>query len=285
MRNASRSGLELGRKTFSLVYVDDGVKADSTFAASLSEGFAQKLESEYFSGERVIGIYRLDGAKGADYAVKDTLLNLLMDTGTDVVFLLEAPELGTPVPGAPAKVMSGNDLPEDSTYIAEVTVPFTIRIDVYDSMNPADTVFSFTGRNTVRPVAYTDGLDTDAVLAEKGLAAIGEPARDVGRRVGDSFVSTWVNESHTFIYFDSSKWLEAAYASSDYRWKDAIDIWMGLLDTGSLQKRSCAEYNIALACYIMGQYDLASQWLDRSDKDYPISLSRSLRKNIASRQK
>ena len=285
MRDVSRSGLDLGRKTFSVVYIDNGDFADSTFSASAADGFAQTLESGYFSGERVINVYRLDSIPGADYSSRDTLVNILMDVGTDVVFLIEPPELGRPRVLEPVKVRTGGAVPADSSYLSEVEVPFLVRLDVYDSMNKADSVFSFTGKSTVRPVAYSDGNDPDDIIAMKAARAIGEPAATVGRKLADSFLSTWKNESYSVIYYDSGRWLDAAYAASDYRWKDAMDIWMGLLDTGNLQKRSCAEYNISLACYMLGNYALALEWLDRSDSDCPLYQSRSLRQKISSRIK
>lgn len=283
MRDVSSSGLDLAKKTFSVVYIDNGDAVDSTFCASAADGFAQRLESGYFSGERVINVFRLDSIPGADYAAKDTLVNILMDVGTDVVFLLEPPVLGQATVGEPVKVRAGGRIPADSSYLSEAEVPFTIRLNVYDSMNEADSVFSFNGKSTARPVAYSDGNDTGEEILEKALSAIDEPAVTIGQRLADSFLSTWKNEGYQVIYYTGNKWLEAAYAASDYRWKEAMDIWMELLSTGNLQKRSCAEYNISIACYMLGAYDLALEWLDRSDKDYPLYQSRSLRKQIVSR--
>ena len=207
-----------------------------------------------------------------------------MDVGTDVVFLLEVPEFGTPVVQAPKRVETGGRISSDSAFVAEVKIPFSIRIDVYDAMNPEDSVFSFTGRSIAVPVAYTDGQDSSGILVNKGLAAIGEPARNIGSRLADSFVSTWESESYTLIYYESSAWIDAASSAVEYKWTEAIDRWITLLDTSNLQRRSCAEYNIALACYMMGEYDLALEWLDRSDKDCPISLSGSLRQRINTRK-
>lgn len=280
LRDVSMSGLDLARKTFSVVYIDNGDRADSVFAASAADGFAQKLESGYFSGERVVGVYRLDSIPGARYSSRDTLLNILMDVGTDVVFLIEPPVLGRASAGRPEKIETGGKLAADSTYLSEVSVPFSVRVDVFDSMNQADSVFSFYGRNTAKPVAYTDGKEPDDVLIAKAISAIGEPANAIGMRMAESFLSTWKMESHPVIYYESNAWLEAAYMASDYRWKEAMDIWFGFLDSRNLQKRSCAEYNIALACYMLGQYGLAAEWLDRSDADYPIYQSRSLRQKI-----
>ena len=64
-----------------------------------------------------------------------------------------------------------------------------------------------------------------------------------------------------------------------------MDLWFGLLDTNDPMKRSCAEYNIALACYMLGDYNLAGQWLERSDKDNKLpNMSDALRKRIEARK-
>ena len=60
---------------------------------------------------------------------------------------------------------------------------------------------------------------------------------------------------------------------------------MKLLETNNTLKRSCAEFNIATACYMLGDNELALKWLDRSDEDYPVSLSSGLRKRINARMK
>ena len=69
-----------------------------------------------------------------------------------------------------------------------------------------------------------------------------------------------------------------------YYWKDAMNIWLELLDTNDMLKRSCAAYNLALASYMLGDYDLSSLWLDRSDKDNKLPMSDSLRRRIDDRK-
>ncbi|MBQ4286331.1 MAG: hypothetical protein II720_07680, partial [Bacteroidales bacterium] len=97
---------------------------------------------------------------------------------------------------------------------------------------------------------------------------------------------TWKTEQYGFYYYENpTAWITAAQAAYDYRWHEAIKTWMTLLDTKNMEKRSYAEYNIATACYLMGDYPLAEKWLDRSAKDYSHSLISVLRKRINSRKK
>ena len=71
--------------------------------------------------------------------------------------------------------------------------------------------------------------------------------------------------------------------AEQYDWKGAIDTWISLLDTNDLMKRSCAAFNISVACYMMGDYQLAKEWLDRSDKDNKLPISDAMHKRIDAR--
>jgi len=51
-----------------------------------------------------------------------------------------------------------------------------------------------------------------------------------------------------------------------------------------LMKRACAEYNISVACYMLGDYTLALEWLDLSDKDNKLPISDAMRKRIDARK-
>ena len=73
--------------------------------------------------------------------------------------------------------------------------------------------------------------------------------------------------------------------AEQFDWKGAMDIWFEFLDVRDVLKRSSAEYNIAVACYMLGDYDLAQMWLDRSDSENKMpTLSDPLRKRIEARK-
>lgn len=285
MRQPSKSGLDLSGKTFAVAYLDDGTYVDSTFSASMAEGFAQSLESEYFGGNQAIMIYNIEKKAGADYSQKDSMLNVLMETGPDVLFMFDSPLLGEASLSAAQKVQT--PAVRDSAYVAEASVPYSVRLYVYDALDKSDQVKIFSGSAVANPVAYTDGSDTEADLIEKALSSIGDQAGSAGRIAGRPFLPVWSEENIPFVYFEmgSSRWTEALTAAHYYDWNTAIAIWTELISTKDLQKRSCAAYNLAAAFYILGQYNLAGQWLDVSDKGYPIHLSYDLRKKIAARLK
>lgn len=93
--------------------------------------------------------------------------------------------------------------------------------------------------------------------------------------------SEWKTEDFYFIYFDSSrKWYTAIEQVEDFAWDKAIETWMEIIPEASPTAQSCAMYNISTACYILGEYELASEWLDRSDETHVVSLSKGMRSRI-----
>ena len=246
MRYPSKSGIELFGKVVSVVYLTDGNTTGDTFNASMAQGFATELEKDYGTGEGSVGVYSLED-KGGVYSQKDTLINLLMDTDCDAVFLFD--KVG----------MQG---------VGENTIKFNIKLYCFGGMNKDEKGFSCVG-NTVMDVSADD---------------VSREATMTGEVIAETFKSQWKHEQYSIIYYETEKWYNALMRAQNFDWRGAMDIWIGLLSTNDHYKRSCAEYNIAVACYMLGDYDLATEWLDRSDQDNLLPVSDALRKRINARK-
>ena len=117
MRQPSSSGYDLGGKELAVVYLSPA--KDTAFVKALAEGFASALEDDYFGGNETVGIYNMPISPVANYASRDTLVNLVMDTEKDVIFLIECQP--------------------------DVADKVALKLHVYDSMGKADTVRTFAG--------------------------------------------------------------------------------------------------------------------------------------------
>ena len=219
---------------------------------------------------------------GADYSKKDSLFNILMDTGSDIVFLFDTVRFGTMTVGGPSRVSYPSSL--DSAYVSNGSVPYTMKLYCYDGMNKEDKVQAYGGTSTARPEVYSNGKDDSTVALSKAWKSLGIEGWDAGVKVADSFKSQWKHEQYSIVYYDAEKWYDALGKADQYDWKGAIDIWMKLLDVNDPMKRACAEYNISVACYMLGDYALAVEWLDLSDKENKLPISDALRKRIEARQ-
>lgn len=282
MRHPSKSGVELAGKNISVVYLENDDHTATEFNESMADGFAYALEQDYGTGEGSIGIYRMRKMPGSNYASKDSLFNILMDTGADVVFLFDTVRFGNMTVGGPSKVAYKSS--PDSSYVSSGSIPFTMKLYCFDGMDKAERVQAFGGTSIARPEVYSNGKDDSTVASRKAYKVLGAEGWDAGLTIADSFKSQWKHEQYSVVYYDSQKWYDALTKAEQYDWKGAMDIWFSLLDTNDLMKRSCAAFNISVACYMLGDYGLASEWLDRSDQDNKLPISDAMRKRIDARK-
>ena len=277
LRQPSLSGMDLGGKSIAVAYVDG---RDSVFSQALATGFAETLEKDYFGGEQAVSIYRMPEKPGADYSVRDTLLNLVLDSGDDVVFLFDLPVFGEPVLGE--RRPSALDAP-DSTQMVTARIPYDLRLYAYDSMDKADTVRAFVGASSYSRILFGSDRTTENQWLRRLQEATGETADravEAGVKSAARFKSVWKEEALTLYYYSSDAWMKAAEAAFHFRWEEAMNLWMSLLDNASEERRARLSYNLAVACYVQGDYDLAVRWLDLSDKDGKVELSDRLRRSL-----
>ncbi len=203
-----------------------------------------------------------------------------METGSDVAFVFDLVDMGETSLTKEVRVAAPTSA--DSMYVAEASTPFTVKLYSYDAMNAKDTVVTFTGKSSARTSVYTSGAETEDALMAKAVNTMSEAGLATGIQSSNIFLSTWKQSRFTFYYYDADIWYKASQAAYDYDWKTAIDVWMSLMDTKDLRKRSCIEYNLAVTFYILGQKSIALQWLDRSDADYMLPESAFVRSRINS---
>lgn len=87
IRQPSSSGIDLTRKSMSIVYMDGTNQIDSLFDRSVASAMARGLEADYFDGEEAVTINRIPSA---DSVGLDLMHTLVMETEGDVVFLLNS---------------------------------------------------------------------------------------------------------------------------------------------------------------------------------------------------
>ena len=279
MRHPSKSGIDLSRKTMSVVYMDDGA-ADTAFSNGVASSLARSLEEDYFAGHEAVGVYKIP----ADSVSLDLMHRLVIDTGDDVVFLIGPPAFGEVA--LSDNVARKDSKSVDSAYVTQAQIPYSAKLFVYDSMDKDDRMQMFRGSSILRTPVYNNGVTAKEYLKELALKNKAEGADLVGKQISNRFVPTWKTEGYSLYYFEGwdEDWVNAVYLAYDMNWKRAADLWMKKVNDNSYTKRACACYNTALAFYMMGDLNLATKWLDRADQYGTPSLSPGLRKRIEARK-
>ena len=277
MRHPSKSGIDLSRKTMSVVYMDT---ADSTFSNGVASSLARSLEEDYFAGREAIGVYKIP----EDSVSLDLMHRLVIDTGDDVVFLLGPPSFGEVALSDNVSLKEPKSV--DSAFVAQAQIPYNAKLFVYDSMDKQDKLQVFRGSSILRTQVFNNGVTAKEFLKEKALTVKEAVADLVGKQISNRFVPTWKTEDYSLYYYEGwdEDWVAAALQAYEMNWKKAADIWMKKVNENSYTKRACACYNTALAFYMMGDLNLATKWLDRADQYGTPGLSPGLRKRIEARK-
>ena len=248
MRHPSKSGLELGGKIVSVLYSATGVADADLYNEKMADSFAKALENDYGTGDGSVLLHKVEDPRG-NYAQRDSLMKMLIKTGSDFVILFGPITIEHRESGA---------------------IPLKVNLYCYDGMNKEDRVFAFTGTT---------------VLSSLHSETIADEASHAGKILSQTFISQWKHEQYSITYYDSQRWYEALARAEQYDWKGAMYIWISLLDSKDILKRASAEYNIAVACYMLGDMELAHLWLEKSkaDNDMP-TLTDALSKRIDARR-
>ena len=249
MHYPGEAGFVLENKTMSVVYLNDGKRQDTTYVNSLATGFAKGLERQYFNSEEAVPVISVPKDPKGVYYSKDSLVSLIMATGADVLFLFDSPRITT-----------SRDSLLGSSYLY-----------VYDGLDKKrDSVIAITLNKR-----YLNNANLQTAVASYGSNLSGMFARDVRK------------EYYSLIYYDySDNWVSALLSAADSKWDDAMDKWMNIISGSSnAEQKACAAYNMAVGCYLMEEYALALEWIQQSEKYYPISLSTGLKQKIRSQLK
>lgn len=251
-RLPSSSGIDLEGRSISVIYLQSEDGSDSLFNNRVADALAYTLEEDYFDGAEGISVYNLVKDPEGQYATVDTASTYVMLLDSDVVMILDTPEVGNPVGAAG-------------------TIPVKSNLYIYDSLGGED-----------------DGLShLQCTIGVPSLSDANKPL-NLGASLAMPLVGQWKQEEYPVLYFEEaidSRWLKALDLAYDLKWPEAMDIWMELVDKSNSVMASAARYNVALGCMMKEEYDLAKEWLDLSDKAMPLSISKGLRKDIDNKQK
>lgn len=287
LRRPSVAGCDFSGKSMAIAYVVDGSVPDSTFIAGIAEGLASGLEKDYFGSETVIPLFTLPYVPGSDYSAKDTLVNLIMDLESDVVLLLDRPVFkpsvfaDSPVPGYDPQQ---SDVPVASNaLVTNASVPFYVTLYVLDAMDKADTVRTFRGISQYPVAFWARGDESPEELEDQARLAAASLAEGGGTSMAKRFTPEWEKMSCTFYYYSEDAWIKASESMVNCNFKEAMDIYLGLVGRGSADRRASAAYDLALCCCLLKEYDMALAWLDFADSCYMLPNSQALRKRCLQR--
>jgi len=238
-------------------------KADSTATAILALGAARSIETSNALEDGSVGAFTIPQDEYPGSSDKEYMEGLMMATGGGTLVLIKDISYG--------KVALFKDFDEIANVSTIGMQTIMANLEVYDAIT--DT--------TIYSAFITDSLHfrfpANQDLSQKGISSfLAEHdsllVSSMGALLAKHISNQWIEEEWMLIdYTDEPVWHNAYKNAMDFKWEEAIKAWIPLTEDQKPEKASYAAFNIAVACQMLGQTDLAIEWVSfaRSKMDFP----------------
>lgn len=161
--------------------------------------------------------------------------------------------------------VQGSDYSSRDTLAAYLTLANTdvVLLAVPDGCNEENGTYGFSLEE------YDGTSAVDNVYTLSSLSANAITPSTTARQITTYFGPNWQTGNYKVLFYDGrDDWMNALGLAEGGSWTAAIDKWIEILGkSNDINHRMAAEYNIALGCYLLGNYDLAKKWLNQAEAD------------------
>lgn len=252
---------------------------DSTRAANAALGLAEKIGQDR-GFEDPLPVFSVSSMEFAGFSSplgldKEYLRNLMFTTGADMQLVVENLRYDS------YKVESPADFTADySTRIVEL--PYSVDLHVYDALEDS-VLFKAFVKDTVymQVLADTRAREFSGFVAEK----LSDVSNVVGKSLGAMLSQQWYRQERMLVnYPGKEEWEKPLALAMEFKWKEAIALWMPLTSNENFRIAAYASYNIAVGCELLEQFALAREWADYSVKKFRFSENAELKEYLKKKE-
>lgn len=231
----------------------------------IANAMASKYETDQALDEEVVGVYLIPSGEFDIY--DNSYLNQLGEnSNSSLLIFLRNFKYGKP------KMLVGY---EDYANLVYKSFPFAARLSVFDTNT----------NSIIKDTTIEDHLEvafnTYSSYSREG-ASYNVNSEKINKAIGAKlagYLSTkWQAKEVMLVNYPSdSNWEMGVKLASEFKFDDAIKIWMPYVNSGDdAEQQAFAAYNIAVACQMLGNKDLALEWIIYSRRKYRFPQSEEL---------
>ena len=265
--NVNMEGKQIAVFSLSSVNVNDSVRTSN---AALSFGEKLRQDRGFENPLPVFSVSQLDFAGFNDGKEFDRqyLKDLMLTTGADLQLFVHSLRFHT------FNVKSSVHLDADYSQ-SIVDIPYSAGLHIYDALEDS-LVFSMDLRDTVymNVLSGTGKTEYNALVASK----LPEISTVVGEALAGKITQQWNLQQRMLVNFpDNQGWEKPLALAMEFKWKEAIELWMPFTKSRNYRIASYAAYNIAVGCEMLERFELAREWAEFSVKRYKFRENEELR--------
>ena len=248
--------------------------SDSLSANFLAQGTARQLELNNALEEGAIGAFTIPAQEFRGTSDKEYLEQLMLATGSRCLFIVSNIEL------RPEKIEKSVSVGDIESFCI---CPIKAHIDIYDAV--ADTLLYKKIQTDTMYVRVPNRFTGSKQEANKYIQANDSLIRSTfGTLIADEVSPKWIPEEWMLIDYPTDNAWHSAYKNAmDFKWEDAIKGWLPLTESENKDKASYAAFNIAVACQMLGNTDLALNWIQFARNNYNFREAESLENYLRTR--
>lgn len=255
---------------FVATYSDD--KLDSAEVATVALAAARKVEEANALEEGEVGAFTIPASEFKGTSDKEYLEQLMMATGSGLLAIISDIDFGQGTVSRTYNSFLGAG--------AVAVIPTKAHLTIYDAI--ADTtLFQSAITDSIKfriPDEYAYSTQSVQEYVDKCDSLI---FAAFGNRLASKVCENWIEEEWMLIdYPQESAWHTAYKHAMDFKWEDAIKEWMPMTEDQNSEKASFAAFNIAVACQMLGNTDLAENWITYARSRYDFEQAGQLHKYL-----
>ncbi|MBP5693011.1 MAG: hypothetical protein J6W86_04805 [Bacteroidales bacterium] len=252
--------LDLDEQNAAVVATYAKDKKDSVRVSCVANGAATYLEAKNALEEGSVGAYTIPGGEYTGTQDKEYLEQLMLATGSQLLVILDDLKLND------FKLSREyNGLVGTGTFL---TLRGKTAMTIYDAILDTTLFQKYISDSIIFKIPYEESLSEASV---RGFIAANDSIimTAFGQKLADHICNSWIEEEWMLIdYPDDSAWHAAYNNAMDFKWEEAIKAWLPMTEDKKAEKASYAAFNIAVACQMLGEADLALDWARFSKEKY-----------------
>ncbi|MEG0517717.1 MAG: DUF6340 family protein [Bacteroidales bacterium] len=285
VKNQEGRDLKIDDGTVAVFPLTGSNVADSLRIGNAALGLAEKLEQDRNLKTGTISVFSIPQAEFSGFndtkteAVKNYdktyLQDLMLKTDGDIQIFIHNLQFGQ-------YTVSNTD---PVTYGANVIVPYSVQLQAYNVLKDS-LLYTKSHSDTI----YLQILNLDRKGNSQLSKVVASNLPDISRKIGEGLASyltiQWITQERMLItYVGETSWDKAYELAQNFKWNEAIDVWIPLTASQNPKRSSCAAYNIAVACEMTEQFPLAMEWVQYSLKKFKFKEAEELRIHLQNLKK
>lgn len=252
---------------------------DSVLLQKFAQSLAETLASEaYLSPGSVPVFSHYTGSEALGTLEQpDYVHRLALETGTNLVFMVDSVEIGGFLTREVTRV-------EDDYKLQYLMAPFTSVVRVFDA-EKVQFIKYIPLRDTVAWEVWVPSETETVSIPSSAFKDLQRASEYFAQELAGSFMDQWETQDRVIFVYDKRAWNLAYNHALAFAWDEAMKIWMELVKGTNAKEVACAAFNMALACEMQGNFELAQKWLDLSQKTFDLPEAKYYRELLQERKK